>query len=599
MAQRKDETLEQRAVGLLERHWKLLVIIVWLGFAAWSVYSKWPDIRFFNLADTDDNMRMMQVRGLLAGQDWYDLRQYRMNVPAGLDMHWSRLVDLPLAGLILFLKPLLGGATAERAAVAIAPFLPFLVMLFALALTARRLISPRAYLLVFLALFFAGSTNGMFRPTRIDHHGWQLAFLAIAVAGIADPRKVRGGLTLGFATAASLAIGLELLIYLAIGGVAMTLFWVQERDEAERLRAYAVALGGGTAAAFLLFASNANWQAVCDALSPVWLANALVGSALLFGLAWISPSDWKHRLALGVGAGLIIAAFHAFMWPHCLQRLEGVSPEVEQLWLSHVREARPVWAHGWRVAPLIVALPITGIVGWGVLVWLRRNDPEALRRTLAASAPGLVAALLLMWQTRTGPAAQMLATIGAAALLWWVVPKVWNATRGIVRVLAVTAVVLICAGAAVPFLMEQLPPKPQTNRTIAIGKANRLCNSLWGLRAVGLQPKGMVFTFVDLGPRLINVTHHDAVTGPYHRNGEQIGDVMNAFRGNADQARRIMRKYGADYLLTCPNSSTTTIFMSETPKGFYGQLSRGQVPGWLQPVQLPAGSPYRMWRVID
>ena len=44
----------------------------------------------------------------------------------------------------------------------------------------------------------------------------------------------------------------------------------------------------------------------------------------------------------------------------------------------------------------------------------------------------------------------------------------------------------------------------------------------------------MVFTFVDLGPRLITVTHHDAVIGPYHRNGEQIADVMNAFRGDAD-----------------------------------------------------------------
>jgi hypothetical protein len=51
-------------------------------------------------------------------------------------------------------------------------------------------------------------------------------------------------------------------------------------------------------------------------------------------------------------------------------------------------------------------------------------------------------------------------------------------------------------------------------------------------------------------------------------------------------------------VLSCPKSSTTTIFMSETPKGFYGQLERGQVPKWLQPVQLPADSPYKMWRVV-
>jgi len=51
-------------------------------------------------------------------------------------------------------------------------------------------------------------------------------------------------------------------------------------------------------------------------------------------------------------------------------------------------------------------------------------------------------------------------------------------------------------------------------------------------------------------------------------------------------------------LLTCPNSSTTTIFMSETPKGFYAQLQRGEVPKWLSPVALPKDSPFRMWRVV-
>ena len=124
-------------------------------------------------------MRIMQVRALLHGQDWFDLRQYRLNPPIGANIHWSRLVDLPIAGLILGLRPLLGGPAAERWAVAIAPLLPYLLLLFSLALTARRLIHPLSYPLALLALFFAGSTNGMFMPERIDHHGWQLALLAL------------------------------------------------------------------------------------------------------------------------------------------------------------------------------------------------------------------------------------------------------------------------------------------------------------------------------------------------------------------------------------------------------------------------------------
>ena len=103
----------------------------------------------------------------------------------------------------------------------------------------------------------------------------------------------------------------------------------------------------------------------------------------------------------------------------------------------------------------------------------------------------------------------------------------------------------------------------------------------------------MVFTFVDLGPRLITVTHHNAVTGPYHRNGEQIADVMKAFRGSEAQARTIIAKYRSDYLLICPNMSTATIFRSEAPMGFYGQLVSGKVPEWLTPVSLPGNSPFQ------
>jgi hypothetical protein len=598
MVGRKDQAFEGRALDWLDRHWKLVVVLVWLGLCTWFYLSKMTEIRLFALPDTDDNLRMAQVRAWMKGQDWYDLRQYRLSPPEGANIHWSRFVDLPLAGLILLFRPFLGGPGADRMAVAIAPMLPYLLLLFSIALTVRRLIDPRAYALAFLAMFFAASTNGMFSPLRIDHHGWQLAVLALGVSGLADPKRARGGLVLGLATAWSLAIGLEMMIYFAIGAAATVLFWVAEREERERLRTYAVALGGGTALAFLLFASNDNWNAVCDALSPVWLADALFGGALLFGLALLSPADWKRRLAMAAAAGALIAVFHAVASPHCLQRLEGVAPEVERLWLSHVREARPIYRHGWRIASLVVTLPITGAIGWGMLVWARRRDRQVLPRVLAAAAPALAAALLLLWQTRTGPAAQMLGTIGAAALLWIAVPRLWNARSGVVRVLGVAGVVVVGAGAAVPLALNYVPSEPSTPRQLAIGRANRLCSSLPGLRPIALQPKGIVFGFVDMGPRLIATTHHSSIIGPYHRNGEQIADVMNAFRGDAEQAHGLVRKYRSDYLLICPNSSTTTIFTSEAPKGFYVQLARGQVPGWLQPVQLPADSPFKMWRVV-
>jgi hypothetical protein len=392
----------------------------------------------------------------------------------------------------------------------------------------------------------------------------------------------------------------------AVPGIAATLllFWVDDAEERERLRAYALSLSGGAAAGFLVFASYANRGPVCDALSPVWLSDLLLAGALMYGLAWVSPGGWKRRLALAVIAGIIIAAFHALMWPQCLHRPEGVSPEVDRLWLSHVKEARPFYRHGWRIATLIIALPVTGAIGWILLAWVKRGNRELFRRIVGAAVPGIAATLLLFWQTRTGPAAQMMATVGAAALMWLLIPLAWNLAwpnaklSALVRALATSAILVIGAGGAVPVVVGLIPEKAPTQFERSIGRANGQCGSLWGLHPIALQPKGMVFTFIDLGPRLITVTHHDAVGGPYHRNGQQIADVMNAFRGSADQAHRLIGKYHSNYLLICPNSSTTTIFLAEAPKGFYAQLAHGQVPNRLQPVQLPKDSPYQMWKVV-
>jgi hypothetical protein len=580
------------------RHWKLIVVLFWLAYAAYALFSKWGQIRGFALGDTDDNLRMAQVRGLLGGQGWFDLVQHRLDpVHGGADIHWSRLVDLPLAGLMLLLRPLVGGPDAERWAAAIAPLLAFLPMLFALALITRRLVDKSAVPLVLAAIVFAASTLGMVQPLRIDHHGWQLAMLALALSGLADPDRRRGGTVTGLASAASLAIGLELLIYLAVMGAAHVLFWVADRAERARLLAYAVSLSGATTVAFLLFASYANRAPLCDALSPVWLGDALVGGALMAGLAMVRVERWTLRLGLAAGAGLVVLAFHALASPHCLTRLEGVSAEATELWLSHVREARPIYRHGTNTIALVLSLPIAGLLGYSLLAWRARGDADLLRRILAVAVPALIALLLLFWQTRTGPAAQMMALPGAAAIAFILAPLAYNAKNSLIRVPGTLLAVLAGLGALAPLVVGQLPSKPKTESQKGVDLANRTCPSLRAMAAVARQPRGIVFSFVDLGPRIITVTKHDAIAGPYHRNDRAIADVMKAFRGDEAQARRIISAYGSHYLLVCPNMSTATIFQAEAPNGFYMQLIKGRVPAWLAPVDLGPNSPFLMWKV--
>ena len=81
----------------------------------------------------------------------------------------------------------------------------------------------------------------------------------------------------------------------------------------------------------------------------MWLGDALVGGALMLGLALLRRRALDAAAGAGrAAAGVLVLAFHALASPHCLTRLEGVSPEATELWLSHVREARPVYRHGAR-----------------------------------------------------------------------------------------------------------------------------------------------------------------------------------------------------------------------------------------------------------
>ena len=602
MAEGKLDVWLRQLAAPFFRHWRWIIVAAWLLYAAWIIFNRWALIRGFALPDTDDNLRLAEVRAWLGGQGWYDLVQHRFDpVHGGGNIHWSRLVDLPIAGLILLATPFVGGADAERVAVAVAPLLPLLLLMFSLALTMKRLVGEKAWPLPIIGLLCAYSTIAMFAPLRIDHHGWQLAFLALAVSAVADPKRARGGAVLGLATGLSLSIGLEMMIYLALLGGASVLMWVADRDERRRLAAYAAALVATTGAGFLIFASNANWLAVCDALSPVWLSDAAVGGALMLGLSMLRLDSWKARLAVAAVTGALVAGFHALAWPNCLQRLEGVSPEATRLWLDHVREARPFYRHDWRIATMMLTLPVTALLGWGLLIWRAWKadgaDRDLLRRTLAVALPAIAAFALLFWQTRAAPAAQMMALPAATALIvlvaaaWLESPKLWLHGAAIV-------LVLFGFGAAVPLAIQLVPREKSSPAAARVAKANRSCPTLRAMAPIQRQPKGMVFSFIDLGPRLIVLTHHDAVGGPYHRNDKAIADVMKAFRGDEAQAHRIVAEYGSDYLLICPDMSTATIFMSEAPKGFYGQLVRGKVPGWLEPIELPKDSPFRMWKVV-
>ena len=113
------------------RMWALLALILLLVSAGRIAHWQFPD--------PDDILRLVQVRDLLGGQGWFDLDQHRIDPLREVPMHWSRLVDIPLALVIGALTPLVGQSAAEGVALIAVPLVIQTVFIFFLAYGWARL----------------------------------------------------------------------------------------------------------------------------------------------------------------------------------------------------------------------------------------------------------------------------------------------------------------------------------------------------------------------------------------------------------------------------------------------------------------------------
>jgi hypothetical protein len=644
------------------REWRWIVAISWLLICAVYFDRFGSGMHYMALGDTDDNMRYLQVRDWLAGQSWWDLTQHRMDPPHGANIHWSRLVDLPIAGLMLFFRLFVSDARADQLALGIAPMLPLLPLMLSLAFLARRLTEKgHAWFIAMLLPLGAEMGLSMYMPMRVDHHGWQLALTTVTLAGLVDRKWVRGGIIAGVASAASVAIGMEMFVYLAAAGALIALRWIFKEGAARRVRPYALSLGGTIALGYAAFASNANRLPMCDALSPVWTSILILAAAVLLVLTYLPLRGWPQRFGAAAVGGAIVLGFAWLSWPQCLTGAYQLSPELQQKWLIYIREAKPIYVQPVAAWAQIMAIPAAGLLCGLAGCWCVRRDAERLWAWGTVTLMVAFSIGLCFWQIRAGPAAQLLAIAPLASALWalvvWLVagPGLWR------RLVAVPGLLVLGSATAAYTLYPLLSPywipakkATQTNAANAAqnkaraqadddddddddderprtararrnqisqslsstskprrvanavkapprpsGSASGRCRSQPALQALNEVPAATIFTMVDLGPRLIAMSHHSAIAGPYHRNEKAILDIHHAMDGTPEGFRPIAAAHGATYLLICPGFPEGTIYQQRSPKGFYARLMRGETFSFLTPVKLsyPAPLPFTLYRI--
>jgi hypothetical protein len=309
--------------------WPAAVLLLWLVAAIVLIVVMRDAIPGGWLKDTDDYMRLMEVRDWLAGQSWYDVSQHRLNPPEGAMMHWTRLVDLPLAGGFLLLTPLLGSVWAENVTMVAVPLLLLLATMITLGWMISRLVdAPGAAEIGPALMLFSPFTIMQFMPLRIDHHGWQILMAALASAALLADRRLRGGIIAGLALGFWLTVSLEGLPFAAICLGAVGLRWCFDSSEASRLASLAATLALSAAAFFLITIPPSAWgRTFCDATSAGQLgalATAAAGIAILTRLPLAStalPRMIGLRPLLAARSGRLRHVVRA-----CPRRAAGLAP---------------------------------------------------------------------------------------------------------------------------------------------------------------------------------------------------------------------------------------------------------------------------------
>ena len=569
----------------------LLALLGWLLCSAVMLWLFRADMATLGFRDPDDAMRLVQVRDWIGGQAFWDVSQHRVNPPLGGPMHWSRIVDLPVAALILLLTPLFGAAHAELLACAIVPLLLLGGLAAAVFVAARRIAGSAAALLSVALLLTAPSILVQFTPLRIDHHGWQILLAAIALCGATDDRPARGGIVAALALALWLQISSESLPYVALFGAAFALRHWMARDQAPRFIAFALTLGG--AALFLLAllrGPNASLASHCDALSYVYvwplvaLAIATLAAARLIGTA-TAP----NRFAIAaIGGGAAIATL-ALTGGSCLSGdpFAALGPLAYKLWYLQVMEGRPIWEQSLSMRGVILLPPLLSLAA--SLLAARSAERETRMRWLLLAMLLLGATGVAMLVMRALSVAHVLALPGIAWLLIALFRRIQTARTALLRVSGSVALAALTP-AGLCALWTALASKAEPADAQATNC--RAATVLMPLRAMA---PITLFAPLDLGPDILAQTRHSVIGTAHHRNAVGITTVIQAFVDPPEQARAIIARTRATYLVTCAGLNELRLYAKTNPAGLAALIASDSPPAWLEPI--PTKGALRLYRI--
>ncbi|MEM8698229.1 MAG: hypothetical protein AAGF44_03620 [Pseudomonadota bacterium] len=544
----------------------------------------------------DDAMRLVQAMDYQQGQGWFDLQQYRLGSEDSHPMHWSRVVDAPLALLISVFESWADADHPVYAAAALWPVMCGVLIIGLYGLIGARLGGRMG--LILIGLLTTLSVVTFFQPGRVDHHYVQsILMLAMTALLIARPGSTWHAAFAGALVCLSLGVGVSELPIIIAASAVLALRWAFSLPDARNpAMGFFAALALGAPFALLLTTPPGQWLvAWCDALSIVYLAGLVLGSAIVATAAFLLPAARAPIARLGVLAVALGAAVAAAVStnPDCLAGpyvdLDATTTE----WISEreeVRGIREVIDQGdMRALFSLTVWPLVGIVG---LLLAMMTAPAAQRFAwVLLGAMAIAGWVISLNQIRGINSSLVFATFGVMFLMIRAI-----AWRGMLN--AIKPVMLVALWfSQQPFAIDLLVRQEPVSSEAGGGNISQILAACTGdsqLAPLAALSRGRVATSIEFGPFILLRSDHWTLGSPHHRSYAGNRAAIEFNKAGERETYQILADWQIDYVVTCDLFPFTV--WSGVGASWLAERVDDDLPAWLEPT--PSVAPARIFRFV-
>jgi len=552
-----------------------------------------------NLGDADDATRLIQVREFLASGNWFDTTTMKIGGDGGMLSHWSRFIDLPLAGLITVFSIFMPVERAEWLTHFVWPVSLLGALLWVVYRTTAKVAGESAGRITLLFAVMSPFAVYQFAVGRIDHHNVMIAATMTSVLLIwSNPERAGLWRTAGILAGFALAIGYEALAPVVALGMAVALWGLLDRRAAEPAAAFAIALSSTFALAFAVTIAPSRWFDIhCDAISLnmvglVACATTGLAVALRLGRDWTMPP----RLALITSTTAVGLALFGILEPKCIAGPKGQLPALlSKVWLDNVAENSSIVSEmASRDLDQSLGLFVFFLVSLAILIrqaCQSRMPRDAFLLAILAAFTGLAC-----WQYKFMSYASFVAIVPAAVAVSGL-PGIGELGATTVRFAAIVLMsqsFLLAASGIIDKMLGR--EKVVTEAMHANADACSKPDAIHDLD--GLSP-GLVAAHIDVGAYIAALTPHRVLAAPYHRIADAIIANYQIFAAHsAAEAAAVLERENVDYVAICRGVDAPSAKSSVWKGTLHTDLVNNMAPPYLTPV--PLGNPnamYRVWKV--